>query len=197
MTDPQLQNSHDLAGAAARLLNRKPPAGYVEEWTTHVAGANRVAKTGVRSALIFRIGTDYFALPTPVLQEVAQKCAFHTVPHKHNRIVRGIVNVRGELLLCVSLGAVLGLADRPELAATERGVCAHVLVCSRDGSRVGLPVAEVCAIHRYHEEDVTRVPATVAKDGALSVSGVLRWNDKTVACLDETAVFAALGQYLS
>ena len=64
---------------------------------------------GDKTVVIFRIGTEWLALPTGIFQEVVDQCVVRTLPHRRGGILRGLVNVRGELLLCVALGAVLGL----------------------------------------------------------------------------------------
>src|SRR2546422_1979826 len=38
------------------------------------------------------------------IAEVAERRVIHSLPHRRTGIVLGVVNVRGELLVCVSLG---------------------------------------------------------------------------------------------
>ena len=42
-------------------------------------------------------------------EEIAERRSLHSLPHRRRGIVMGIVNIRGELLICASLGKLLGL----------------------------------------------------------------------------------------
>lgn len=64
---------------------------------------------GKLSFVVFRIGPELFALPTQVLHEVAESRGIHSLPHRRHSVVLGLVNIRGELLICVSVGRLLGL----------------------------------------------------------------------------------------
>ena len=59
--------------------------------------------------MVFRIGAEWIGLPTDVFQEVAEECIVHTLPHRRGGVLAGLVNVRGELLLCVALEILLGM----------------------------------------------------------------------------------------
>ena len=91
--------------------------------------------------------------------EVANLLPIHSLPHRQNGVVLGLANVRGELLVCVSLGQVVGV--EPSAAASrERRSAAYqrLLVIRRDGVRVVCPVDEVHGIHRFHPRELKDVP---------------------------------------
>ena len=68
---------------------------------------------GKQSIVIFRIGPEWLALPTRVFQEIAERRTVHSLPHRQHGVVLGLINIRGELLICVSLGQLLGLEQVP------------------------------------------------------------------------------------
>lgn len=192
------RNCPVYSAAAVELLNGSLPPDYLEEWTRHFAREKPIADEDTHSALIFRIGAEWFALSTRALNEVSEVKTVHSLPHRRNKIILGLVNIRGELLVCVSLTETLGLLNSaaPE-PKTERASHPYLLVISHEGSRLAFPVDEVSGIHRYSAKSVQDAPSTVA--GALSThtKGILPWQGKSVGCLDDQLLFHTLNNNLS
>jgi chemotaxis-related protein WspD len=189
----------DQRDAAIRLLDREVPEDSLRERTAYVALRESVIDRGTKSIVIFRIGVEWLGLATDVFQEVAEECTVHTLPHRRGGIVAGLVNIRGELLLCVALETLLGLEPIPEVQGTEKAkLRSHLLVCNRKGDRLAFSVSEIFGIHRYKPADLRSVPATLANAaaGAYTV-GMLSWNGRTVGCLDDELVFYALNKGLA
>ena len=153
---------------------------------------------GTTSALIFRIGVELLALPTRIFQEVAEQCPVHSLPHRAGGIVAGIVNIRGELLVCASLGSVLGLEKAAE-ARRESGrrIYGRLLIANRQGNRLAFPVDEVFGVHRYHPRELRPAPSTLAESKVTYTTGLLPWRDRTVGCLDDELLFYTLNKSLS
>src|SRR5262245_38052092 len=64
---------------------------------------------GSKSSFLFRIGSEWLAIATPVVDEVADLRSIHSLPHRRSGVVLGLANVRGELIVCVSLAQLLGI----------------------------------------------------------------------------------------
>lgn len=181
--------------SVSRLLDRDVSEDYLREWTVLVATKKNVAEVGTKSVVIFRIGKELLALPTGMFQEVSEHCTLRTLPHHRGGILSGLVNVRGELLLCVSLEALLGLE---KAAAVRTGdSLGRLLICNPPGGRLAFPVSQVHGVHRYHPGDLRDAPATLAKAAGVYIVGVLPWKDKTVGCLDGQLLFYALDKGLA
>src|SRR5262249_29414930 len=148
--------------AARQLLDRPLTEDYRREWTAHFALEKKPAVQTRLSAVIFRIGADWLALPTQAFQEVAERRRIHSLPHRRQGVVLGLANVRGELLICVALGRLLGLRAASSLLAVEIGRD-RLLVAAWQGARLAFPVDEVRGIHRFESREVREIPATVAK----------------------------------
>jgi chemotaxis-related protein WspD len=181
--------------AAARLLDRDLPDGYLDEISDIVSAPKHVVEAGTKSTVIFRLGLEWLALSTGIFQEVAERSRVHKLPHHVDGFLSGLVNVRGELLLCVALDVFLGLdkspeADRPKGQMNKE----RLLVCNRAGDRLAFFVSEVHGVHRFHPRDLKEVPATLAKATATYTVGLLQWKDKTVGCLDDELLFYALNK---
>ena len=191
-----LQSGSSADAGALRLLDRESPEDYIREWTERIAQEKKTVETGTVSVAIFRIGVEWLALPTRIFQEVAEQCPVHTLPHRTSGAVAGLANVRGELLVCVSLGAVLGLEAKAGEKTTAR-IFKRLLVANRDGSRLAFPVDEVFGLHRYHPRELNAAPATLAQGKVSYTIGILPWRDKTVGCLDDELLFYTLNKSLS
>jgi chemotaxis-related protein WspD len=135
--------------------------------------------------VIFRIGAEWLALPTPAFQEVAERRVIHTLPHRRHGVVLGLVNIRGELLICVSLGRLLGLAESktqspksnvqssksnafvPRIGATldfkpqtlDFRLSERLLVTNWEGNRLVFPVHEVLGIRRVQNDELREPPS--------------------------------------
>jgi chemotaxis-related protein WspD len=148
-----------------------------------------------QSAIIFRVRSEWLALPAGSIQEIAADHAIHTLPRRRSGVVQGIVAVRGQLLVCVSLAEALGIEKRAAPAQDDRRARqSRILVSGLTQGNLAFPVEEVGAIHRYNPVDLQPAPSTLAR--ASVMRGVLRWQDKSVGCLDEDLLFTTLGRNL-
>jgi chemotaxis-related protein WspD len=184
------------SAAAVQFLDRPVMPEYRREWTEHFACEKRIATPAKVSAVIFRLGPEWLAMPTQAFQEIAERRAAHSLPHRRSGVVLGIVNVRGELLICAALERLLGLESgtRPKRSRT---VFDRLLVADWAAQRFAFPVDEVHGVYRFHEQDLRDPPATVARSGFNCSSGVFPWRNFTVGFLDPDALFASLNRNLT
>jgi len=220
------RNCHVYSAAAVALLDRESAAGDMAEWTTHFAKPKPTTERDTQSVVIFRIGMEWLALPTSAVKEITDLRPIHSLPHRRGGVVLGLANVRGELLICVSLARVLGLeravprvgpvvsdgSGKPlSLGGRERRAgsplvdspgtppnVAHerLLVIRREQMRTVCPADEVHGIHRFHPRELKDVPATVAKATARHSKAVVPWRGHSVGLLDEQALFHTLQRSL-
>jgi chemotaxis-related protein WspD len=193
-------NCEVFHAAAATLLNRETPEGYLESWTERIARPTLPKLADTRSVVIFRIGSEWLALPTSVFEEVIELRPVHTLPHRKDALVRGLVMVRGELLICISLPHLLGVEeDGSAVSQRQHGqtVYERMLVLSRNGERVVFSVHEVHVGVRYHPDNLKPAPSTVAQSAVRYTSGLLDWENRHVGVLDEELVFHILNRQLA
>ena len=187
------RNCPVYSGAAAALLDRPAPAEFTIDRMRHFGAPKAVDDRETQSAVIFRIGREWFALPTSVTAEVAERRVIHSLPHRRAGIVLGVVNVRGELLVCVSLGRLLGLESPSESTpGAHRTGHDRLLVVRRDGVRVVLPADEVSGVQRFHTSELKEVPTTVSKAATAHSKAVLSWSGHVVGLLDDHLLFRTL-----
>jgi chemotaxis-related protein WspD len=190
------RNCPVYSNSALRLLDRPLPPDYRLEWSAHFAKEQKLVPPLKTSAILFRINSEWLALPTHAFQEVAERRRTHSLPHERNGIVVGLVNIRGELLICVSLGRLLGL-EKLSSRQTIRTTYDRLLVANWEGSRLAFPVDEVAGMHKFEASEVHEPPATVAKSRPSYTHGIFLWQEKPVGLLDPSLLFSALNRSLS
>ncbi len=178
------------------MLNRALPPEYRREWTEHFAREKRLAAPAKTSALLFRIGDEWLALPTKAFEEVAERRLIHSLPHRRQGMVLGLANVRGELVVCVSLGRLLGI-EKIAPRKTLRTVYDRLLVANWDGQRLAFPVDEVHGIYRFEPHQLKSPPATISLSNQTCTRGILHWQERTVGYLDTEVLFSTLNRSLT
>lgn len=169
------------AGAAQRQRQQPLADAARVEWATVLAAPEPVKPHHDRSALSFRVGREWLALPAHCVAGVAPLGPAHRIPHRTGGALLGLVNVDGRLLPAVTLAHVLGLDDAPA-APSGRHVFARQLVFEWHGVTVALPVAEVDGLVRFAATDLQAAPTTANRAGALT--GVLPMAGKHIGLLD-------------
>jgi chemotaxis-related protein WspD len=182
--------------AAIQLLDRPMPVEFRRQWTAHFAGQKDQPPPAKGSAVIFRLGAEWFALPTQAFVEVAEKRRIQSLPHRRQSLVLGVVNHRGEILVCVSLAHLLNLEGLPSRESV-RANSQRLLVLAWDGNRFALPVEEVEGIQRYHPEELHPPGAAAARSAVSFARGILQSGDKTIAVLEPETLFATLNRSLA
>ena len=171
---------------AARLLEAEISPDELTRRAEHYAAPKVEERAGTIAVVIFRIDGEWLALPAAIWREVGPPRPIHSLPHRRDQVVLGVVNIRGELLVCVSLAAALGVGaaaarEAPRLAVVQRG-----------NERFAFPADEIAGLHRYDPAELTAVPATLARAQARCTRGMIGWQDKAVGLLDEERVFQTL-----
>jgi chemotaxis-related protein WspD len=182
--------------AGLQLLNRPLPEDYRRQWTAHFARKENHAPPTRISAVVFRIGSEWLALPTQAFQEVAERRVIHSLPHRRDGIVLGLANVRGELLICVSLGRLLG-GEKALPRPASSTVYDRLLVIGWENQRLVFPVDEVHGIQRFQSHEMKELPATVAKATPCFTSGVFFFEGRSVGFLDAAPLFEVLNRSLA
>jgi chemotaxis-related protein WspD len=191
------RNCAVYSAAAVELLDLELSSETQAQGALEIAREKDRVELDTLSAVIFRVGAEWFALATLVLEEIESLRAVHSIPHRRDGALLGLVNIRGALLPCVSLHKILGLD--PANAPKERAprVSGRFLVMQHSGERGVCPVDEVSGIARYHPRDLAAVPATIAKATATYTRSIFRWQQKSVGLLEEELLFHTIHRNLA
>lgn len=185
ITHVHCRNCPVFAAAGPQFLERPPPAGYREEWTERLAQSRPQPPKPI-SVLLFRVGTEWLALDTTAVVEVTEERPAVRVPHRQGQLLAGMVSLRGEVHLCVSLHGLFGLRriGAPSLR--------RLLSISMAGDTWAVIADEVLGVHRFEPGDVADVPFTLASAQPDLVGDVFRWGDRVAGWLRTEALFAFL-----
>jgi chemotaxis-related protein WspD len=194
------QNCPVFAAAGRRFLDAPSPPGYREEWTERLAAPLEEECADHESVLVFRLADEWLALPVSVLVEVTPPRPLHRVPFRGG-LLAGLVNIRGELGLCVHLDKLLGIGTgrgsngvAPPGAVPRRNTIGQgrLLVVARAEERWVFPVDAVDQVGRLSECDLGPVPPTLGRAVAHLTAGVFPWAGHAVGLLEPDRLFEAL-----
>jgi chemotaxis-related protein WspD len=183
------------SAAGVKLLQQALPVEYREERTAQYAIQQPYRESSRSSVVVFRLGAEWLALPTWLLQEVAEQRPIHSLPHRRNGVVLGLTNIRGELMLCLSLSRLLGLT---EVGAQDRARNAYqrLLVLNWQEISGAFAIDEVVGPQRIHPEALKPPASTVLQGKPGFTRGVFYWKTRAVGLLDPERLLAALNRNL-
>jgi chemotaxis-related protein WspD len=182
-----------FTAASQRFLDAPPPASYLEEWTELLRSPIEETANDLQSVLIFRLCDEWLALRVQVLLEVTSPRPVHPIPHRAG-LLAGLVNIRGELHLCVHLAQLLGIRaeGRGLLTPDRNGGLPRMIVVESEGNRWVFPVDEVDQVYRFSPGELTGAPATLARSAGHLTRGVLAWRERSIGYLDDGRLFRVL-----
>lgn len=197
VTHIHCRNCPVMAAAARTFFDRAAPEGYLESWRGILEESATPVEARLESVLVFRLGQEWHALPTCTLVEVTTPRTCHRVPHRTGGVLEGIVNIRGQLQLCVSAHRLLGIDEREAPGPARDGTAeSRLLVVERPGQagvdRWVFRVDAVAGVQRVDRARLRAVPATVSQSGARYCRALFDWGDSVVGILDEDRLFEGL-----
>lgn len=190
------RNCNVYSAAGRRMLEREAPEDYRQEWTQRFSQQKTVEDSCDHSVLLFRLGDEWLGIDTRYVNEITQVRTIHSLPHRDNQVVKGLVNIRGELKICISIGSALQLEKARENYTTDHEILERMILIEKDGQSFVFPVSEVHGIHHYSEKQVKPLPATVAHAKNSFTTGLISWKDQHVGILDHELLFYALARGL-
>ena len=207
------RNCTVYSAAGRGLLDREAPDGYINEWTELFAqrqpassgqlveAATKLKRDETTSVLIFRLGVEWLALSAKCFKEITHPCIFHSIPHRSNNILQGIVNIRGEILLCVSLSHLLSLekeenkSDNPKPKIEINPVIQQrMIVVEKEGNRWVFAADEVSNIQRFSSDQFKPAPAVISQSNDTYTKYVINWQSKKVNYLDDELLFYTISR---
>ena len=185
------RNCSVYSSAGVRLIDRPLPPNYRRDWTQHFAEQKTFSDVGSASVILFRIRNEWFAMPTQTLQEVAEKRPIHSLPRRRHEALIGLANVRGELVICISVGHLMQVEQLPSLESLRQNYH-RLVVLQWESARLAFPVDEVHGPQRFHPQEIKSLPATVARTESRYAQAVVQWQDHAAGLLDPQLMFSNL-----
>lgn len=187
------RNCHEYNKAGRSLLDREVPPEFLEESTRSLAGAKETAVPDAVSLTVFRVRNEWLALKTVCLQETTCAREPHRVPFRTNNVFKGIVNVNGELLLCISLANLIEASEEPEERHTlANAYSKRMLVIDNSGERYVFPVDEILGVRRVSLCSLEDPAVTISKSPANIVQSIVSLNETKIGVVDEDKLIRAV-----
>jgi chemotaxis-related protein WspD len=192
------RNCDEYARIAKSLFDREVPCDELRETTIQLAG-DQPAKPGTTvSFLVFRIQTEWLALPTQYFQEVVDPRTIHVVPFRSNQVFKGLVNINGELLPCFSVGDLLQLAPEPGDEPARQGrKSGRLVVFAKDRKRYVFPAHEILGVRQLALDVMDAPPSTLGRCTETFTRRVMELEDRAIGWLDEEKLCSALERSLA
>lgn len=174
----------EVYGAAGRkLLQRRAPIGYLDEWQTVLAEPRKIRQTAWRSVVIFRIGDRWLALPTSMLEAIVEPRYVHSLPHCKNPAFGGLVSVRGELFVSIHLDKLI-CRDTSTAAGKVSRTFPRTLVVRARSWRGVFAVDEAFGVYRASEAEIQRGVTSEDNIHSHLLYGQFSWKERLVLALD-------------
>lgn len=182
-----------FSAAGRNLFEREAPEGYLLE-CAKVLSRTQAAREETFSALLFRLGPRWLALPAKVVVSVSELRPLHRVPRRSGKIFTGLVNIAGELQLAFSLPALLELpAATSASVSLSAQVYPRLLFCRSGGQAFAFAADEVYGAAAFA---MARIQP-VAADGSVLATftrGQFIFNRRPVRLLEDELLALAVAR---
>jgi chemotaxis-related protein WspD len=140
------------------------------------------------SFFVFRLDREWFALTAKCFTKVLPPRRIHLIPHRSGIILRGLVNVDGELKLAVDFHALLQINSASPLSQAGR----MAAIEWKEQTWVFF-TDEVIGIFRKDKLGIENMPADAAVPFLSGfLKGIAHLENKGIWVLDEKLIFSAL-----
>ena len=149
---------------------------------------NLKAQTSANDELqlvVFMIGTEEFGVEITNVQEIISMTSITRIPQAPN-YVRGIINLRGRIIVVLNLNVIMGMESK------EQDENTRIVVANIGETVMGFIVDSVSEVIRLPEKSIEPAPAVIAsKIGTEYVRGVGKLEDRLLILLDLDKVLSA------
>jgi chemotaxis-related protein WspD len=199
-TSVNAPRSHRATGDSILRLLDRPISGADLAANAELAARPVHARTGRMSGVVvFQLGAELAALPATLLRRVTPVAQARPIPHRSSPVFRGVCNIRGELVLCADLRAMLGVPAREPSDAPGDGVSdphRMVVIGSPDDSWA-FEADGVLGVESVELSELRSPPVTVAYALGAYTMGIADIGGRSVTVLDGDRILTGFKAGLS
>ena len=140
-----------------------------------------IADTEIRQLISFTVGGEEYGLDLLRVKEVIRITQITWLP-KAPSCVKGIINLRGEVIPIIDLRERFGLAQQESTALTR------VIVVEVEGRPVGMVVDSASQVVRIPADQIDPPPPVLGGFSQEFITGVGKLDDKLIILLNADAV---------
>jgi chemotaxis-related protein WspD len=190
------RNCDVYARGGRDLFNRELPVGYQADWTQIIATTDRHLETSEKplSLTLFRLHDEWFALTSAVFEAISPIVPIRRIPQRSNDRLLGLVNINGELQLCLSLSSLLGVTPN-DTPIPERLIYPRMaMIQASPQERWVFPIDELQGIERIAPASLQTTPSNFKHH---ITQAIFDWQGRSVSYLNEVALLAAMSAAIS
>lgn len=181
----------DLVDSAAdKLLGRPVSDDYIEETTSVISHEAAPSPPRIEhTVIVFRLGKEWLALATDVFCEVTERHIIRRIPHRTKDILKGLVNLDGQLSLCIDLAKFLEVELLPIQTMPDKQ---KFVAIGQNQQKWVFPVDDILGLFPCNTETLETVPVNIEKSTSNYLKGICLFEGKRVSVLDESLLFYGL-----
>lgn len=156
------------------------PEGRRDEWALGLAQKQaEVRETSRLRLFLFRVGGEWFGIEPAMLSMTIPYARPRRLPHQRGRIIDGLVNADGRVIVCLSLERFAGVlpGDFPE--GKKR-----LLVFSWQKWTFALSADEVSGVEDLDADRCDPLPSSAEENLRQSTRGIVLFGERAIICLD-------------
>lgn len=143
------------------------------------------AKTNELQLVIFKLGSEEFGVEIRNVQEIIRMTNITKIPQASG-YVKGIINLRGRIIVVINLNVILGMDGREHDANTR------IIVADVGDTVMGFAVDSVSEVLRLPESNVEPAPAIITnKIGTEYLRGVGKLDNRLLILLKLSKILGA------
>ncbi len=152
---------------------------------TELPHDTKTASDGELQLVAFKIGVEEFGVEIMKVQEIIRMTNITRIPQAPDYI-RGIINLRGRIIVVINLNVVLGMETK------EQDENTRIIVANIDDTVMGFVVDSVSEVIRLSQKSVEPAPAVIAdKIGTEYVMGVGKLDNRLLILLNLDKILGA------
>ncbi len=184
----------EYSKAGRQLLNRPIEKKSISEWTKQFSKEKTETQDITLSVVIFRIENEWLAIRTEYFQEIQEWRQSHSIPFRTNRVFKGIVNINGELLLCISASELIGVGNKGvnivDLAKKR------LIILKNENLRYVIEADEFIGVISISQEELQKTPSTISKSPKSLSVRLFNFKNLQIGLLDQDKLFNTIEEEL-
>jgi chemotaxis-related protein WspD len=141
---------------------------------------------------LFRLYNEWFALTSAVFESISPIVPIRRIPQRSNDRLLGLVNIHGELQLCLSLSNLLGITPNDSPSARQQLIYPRMaMIQASPQERWVFSIDELQGIERIAPTLMKAAPSNSI------TQAIFDWQGRSVSYLNDVALFAAIAKVMS
>jgi len=166
----------------ARLLDRPNMPATVAEATKASAESRILRREPQINLLLFRCGSEWFAMPAECVVHVSRVTKVHALPHRTNHAFRGLTASSGAVVPVIDLLGMLAIEAAPATATSKPRMV--IVAAAKEQESWAFEADAVPGVYAMPRTAVKPLPLTVEQAPRRVTSGLLTTTHGPASLID-------------